>query len=73
LISQHAVERLLEIIGEVANQLSAETKNSFTEIERRDTSNLRIHLAHHYFRVDKEQVWVIESTYVPNLAIQLLH
>ncbi len=71
LVSQRAIERLLEIIGEAANQISEETKNSFTDVEWRDVSNLRILLAHHYFRVDIEQMWMIASTDVPNLAAQL--
>jgi len=71
LVSQRATERLLEIIGEAANQITEETKNSFTDVEWRDVSNLRILLAHHYFRVDVEQMWMIASTDVPNLAAQL--
>ncbi len=71
LVSQRAIERLLEIIGEAVNQLSEETKSSFNGVEWRDISNLRILLAHHYFRVDEEQVWVIASTDVPALTIRL--
>lgn len=71
LVSQRAIERLLEIIGEAVTQLSEETKSSFTGVEWRDISNLRILLAHHYFRVDEEQVWVIASTDVPALMIRL--
>jgi uncharacterized protein with HEPN domain len=65
------VERLLEIIGEAANLLSEETKSSFPNVEWRDISNLRILLAHHYFRVDEEQTWVIASVSVPDLVAQL--
>jgi uncharacterized protein with HEPN domain len=64
------VERLLEIIGEAANLLSEETKSSFPNVEWRDISNLRILLAHHYFRVDEEQTWVIASVSVPDLVAQ---
>lgn len=58
-VSKRAIERLLEIIGEAANLLSDETRSSFPDVEWRDITNLRILLAHHYFRVDEEQTWVI--------------
>ena len=55
-ILRRATERLLEIIGEAANALSDETTGRFPEIEWRDLARLRIVLAHHYQRVDPEQV-----------------
>ena len=67
-ISQRAVERLLEIIGEAANLISDEVKSSFPQVDWRDIISLRILLAHHYFRVDDEQVWVIASQSVPELV-----
>ncbi|MGC8498376.1 MAG: DUF86 domain-containing protein [Acidimicrobiales bacterium] len=65
------MERLLEIIGEAANLLSDETRSSFPNVEWRDITNLRILLAHHYFRVDEEQTWVIASVSVPDLASKI--
>jgi len=70
-VSKRAIERLLEIIGEAANLLSDETRSSFPDVEWRDITNLRILLAHHYFRVDEEQTWVIASVSVPDLASKL--
>jgi uncharacterized protein with HEPN domain len=61
----------LEIIGEAANLLSEETKKSFPDVDWRDITNLRILLAHHYFRVDDEQTWVIASVSVPDLVSKL--
>ena len=36
-----------------------------------DVIGLRVVLAHHYHRVDPDQVWIIASTEVPRLTEQL--
>lgn len=66
-----AVERLLEIIGEAANALSDMTRDRFSDVPWRDITRLRIVLAHHYHRVDPDQVWTIASQEVPLLATAL--
>ena len=68
---QLALERLLEIIGEAANALSAATRDQHPDVEWRDIPRLRIVLAHHYHRVDPDQVWSIASVSVPLLAAAL--
>ena len=70
-ILRRAAERVLEIIGEAANSVSEDTKVQFPEIRWRDISRLRIVLAHHYQRVDPEQVWTIAVSDVPMLVAQL--
>jgi uncharacterized protein with HEPN domain len=70
-IAQLAVERLLEIIGESARALSDNTRASYPAVPWGDIIGLRTVLAHHYHRVDPEQVWVIASIEVPNLAAEL--
>ena len=70
-ILMRAAERLLEIIGEAANSLSETTTGRFPEIGWRDLARLRILLAHHYQRVDPEQVWTIAIGDVPALAARL--
>lgn len=72
-LRQLAVERLLEIIGESANALSDEFRAAYTDVPWRDIIGLRVVLAHHYHRVDPNQVWVIASTEVPRLADHLRH
>lgn len=67
-LRQLAVERLLEIIGESANSLSEEFRADYPDVPWRDVIGLRIVLAHHYHRVDPNQVWVIASGEVPHLA-----
>jgi uncharacterized protein with HEPN domain len=68
---QRAAERLLEIIGEAANALSEEFKVSHPNVPWRHVVNLRHLLAHHYHRVDIDQIWTIASVDVPGLADEL--
>jgi uncharacterized protein with HEPN domain len=70
-LRQLAVERLLEIIGESANTLSDELRAAYPDVPWRDVIGLRIVLAHHYHRVDPNQVWVIASDEVPRIAEHL--
>lgn len=66
-VVQLAVERLLEMIGEAARVLSDEARQGYPAVEWRDIVGLRTVLAHHYHRVDSEQVWVIASVEIPRL------
>lgn len=66
-----AVERLLEIIGESANAVSDEFRARHPDVPWRDVIGLRVVLAHHYHRVDPNQVWVIAANEVPRLAERL--
>lgn len=66
-IRVRAAERLLEVIGEAANALDGETTDKHPEVNWRDITRLRIVLAHHYQRVDPEQVWNIAVVDVPAL------
>lgn len=66
-----AAERLLEIIGEASNTVTDDFKTNHSEIAWRDISALRILLAHHYHRIDVDQVWEIATGAVPDLARRL--
>ena len=65
---QPALERLLEIIGESANAMSDGARATVAGAAWDDVRRLRIVLAHHYHRVDPDQVWSIASRDVPSLA-----
>ena len=65
---QRAAERLLEIIGEAANAMSEEFKVNHPNVPWRHVVNLRHLLAHHYHRVDIDQIWTIASVNVPSLV-----
>lgn len=66
-----AAERLLEIIGESARAMSDEERARSPEIAWSEIIGLRTILAHHYHRVDPDQVWVIASQDVPVLVAAL--
>jgi len=70
-ISRLAAERLLEMIGESARALSTEAREAHPGVAWSDIIGLRTLLAHHYHRVDPDQVWVIAAEDVPTLARQL--
>lgn len=70
-LRQLAAGRLLEMIGESANALSADYRAAYPDVPWRDVTGLRIVLAHHYHRVDPNQVWVIATGEVPRLAEHL--
>lgn len=62
---------MLEIIGESSNSLSDETRKTLTGIEWEDIRRVRIVLAHHYHRVDSDQVWTMATQDVP-VAVRLI-
>lgn len=66
-----AVERLLEIIGESARTMSVEARGRYADVAWSDIIGLRTLLAHHYHRVDPDQVWAIASVEIPRLAERL--
>ena len=66
-----AVERLLEIIGESARAMSDDGRAGCPDVDWSDVIGLRTVLAHHYHRVDPDQVWAIASRELPLLVQQL--
>ena len=70
-ILRRATERLLEIIGEASTALSDEFKAAHAGVAWRDVGALRILLAHHYHRIDVDQVWQIAAISVPELVRHL--
>lgn len=63
-----ALERSLEILGEAANLISDETRSRNPDVDWRRITRFRILLAHHYHRVDPDQVWTIAVDDIPALA-----
>lgn len=66
-ILQLASERLLEIIGEAAGGLSAETREAI-DYDWRAVRGVRNILAHQYGHVDPERVYAIAKDRLPELA-----
>jgi uncharacterized protein with HEPN domain len=63
-----ALERSLEILGEAANLISDEIRSRHPDIDWRRIIRFRILLAHHYHRVDPDQVWTIAVDDISALA-----
>lgn len=57
----------IEIIGEAANFVSAETKDKFTDIQWRQIIGLRHILVHEYFGIDSNLIWQIIANDIPKL------
>jgi uncharacterized protein with HEPN domain len=66
-VRQLAVERLLEIIGESARAMTDDARAQYPDIPWSDIIGLRTVLAHHYHRVDPDQVWAIATDDIPAL------
>lgn len=66
-----AVVRDLEIIGEAANKVGVEFRNSHPEIPWRDMIDMRNVLIHEYFGVIPETVWKTCRQNLPPLKKQI--
>jgi len=66
-----AAERLLEILGEAATQVSPDTRALYPQVDWRGLGRLRIVLAHQYHRTDPHLVWQYAGEDVPFLALVL--
>jgi len=66
-----ALERLLEMIGEASQALGDDVWDRHPDVPWREITRLRIVLAHHYQRVDADQVWAIARVEIPRLADSL--
>ncbi len=66
-----AAERLLEIIGEAASNVTEATAAAHPDVDWRSIARLRIILAHHYHRSDPELIWSYAVEQTPRLAAAL--
>ena len=66
-----AVVRLLEIIGEAATGVSAESRGKFPAIPWAEIVGLRNRLIHGYDCVDMDIVWSIVQGDLPDLVYEL--
>lgn len=62
-----AVVKWIEIIGEAANNISRETKNTTTNIEWAMIIGLRHIVVHEYFGINYEAIWDIATDEIPIL------
>jgi uncharacterized protein with HEPN domain len=66
-----AAERLLEIIGEAASNVSESAVAAHPDVDWRSIARLRIVLAHHYHRTDPDLIWSYAIEQAPRLATSL--
>lgn len=66
-----AVIRNFEIIGEAANRLPEDFKDSHPGIDWFRMRGFRNRIVHAYFGIDHSIVWHIKETYLPILLAQL--
>jgi uncharacterized protein with HEPN domain len=64
---QHAVIRLIGIVGEAARNISAEFKTAHPEISWSGIVSMRNRLVHEYFRVASDKVWEVVKKEMPEL------
>ena len=68
----YGIVKNIEIIGEAANMLSSQFKESHTDVEWRPISNMRNFLVHEYFQVDNDTVWVVIHSDIVELKKHIL-
>lgn len=59
------VERQLEIIGEAASHVSAETQQQWVSIDWKGMKGMRNFIAHEYFRPDYAKIWGTVQQVIP--------
>jgi uncharacterized protein with HEPN domain len=71
LLIRSAVERQIEIVGEAARHVSAQTQSEHPEIPWRQIAAQRHVLAHEYGEIKSERVWRVATVHIPKLIEQL--
>lgn len=66
-IAQHAMMRLIQIIGEAARKVSPGFRSAHPEIPWDQIIGMRHRLVHEYFRIIPEKVWEVVTADVPAL------
>jgi uncharacterized protein with HEPN domain len=70
-MTQRAVERALEVVGEAARLVSEPFKQAHPEIPWRNIVGLRNILAHEYGEVKQWRLWSVVTDHVPDLISKL--
>lgn len=71
-ITQHAVIRCIEILGEAASRISNNTRDQYREIPWSNIIGMRNRLVHAYFDIDLDLVWQTVTSELPSLTNQII-
>jgi uncharacterized protein with HEPN domain len=66
-----ALRKLIEIVGEAANEMSEETKARFPDFPWQKVIAMRHKLIHHYYDVNLEVLWQTAKSDIPSILPQL--
>lgn len=66
-----SLERLIEIVGEAANGVSETKQKEYPNIPWQEMRGMRNRIAHTYFAVDKETVWLTVKDDFPILLAEV--
>ena len=69
--TQDAVIHNLQIVGEAAKRVSAETRAAHPEMPWRNMTGLRDRVVHDYFGVSLDIVWDVVENHLPRLREQV--
>jgi uncharacterized protein with HEPN domain len=56
---QHAVVRLIQIIGEASRKTSSEFRQAHSEIPWQEIIGMRNRVVHEYFRIIPDKIWEV--------------
>jgi len=68
----NAVIRMLEIIGEAANNISNELKIKYPNVPWKKITGTRNNLIHEYFNVDLDLIWKTITINLPELKEKVI-
>ena len=68
---QLAMARSLQIIGEAATNVTAESRRGFVMIPWADIIGMRNRLVHVYYAIDMDVIWKTVTDYIPPLVADL--
>ena len=66
-----ALVRAIEVVGEAANQVAKETRETIPNIRWREMIGMRNRIVHNYVSVDYDIVWTVATVHLPEMIIEL--
>jgi uncharacterized protein with HEPN domain len=70
---QDATIRNFEIMGEATKRLSEELRTTHSNVPWKQMAGFRDVLIHDYLRVDRDEVWDVVASNLPDLRVRIKH